>query len=209
MNVSIVIATYGDSRWREMVSERAFPSTYGQGAYEVLFEHYPKITSPGPARNELASQASGDYLIHLDADDELAPGYLDAMERANRGTTFYEGKHVLYMPAVTYIIKGKRRPPLMRPIGDLTQDNFLVIGTMVPRELFLSVGGFSDLPHGFEDWSLFAKCWKAGAEIVQVPRANYIAHVDPNSKHRQGWRDRKWQVEMHNRVRAELFPELT
>ena len=54
-----------------------------------------------------------------------------------------------------------------------------MVGTLVSRDLFLEVGGFEDYPHGFEDWSLWAKCWKAGAKIIQVRRAVYIAHVDP------------------------------
>ena len=43
-----------------------------------------------------------------------------------------------------------------------------------------------------------------GAEIVKVPEAVYLAHVNPQSKHKRGWRDRKWQVETHQRVVKEL-----
>ena len=49
------------------------------------------------------------------------------------------------------------------------------------------------------------KCWKAGAQIVKVPEAVYIAHVNNRSKHRQAWRNRRWQLEMHRKIRAELF----
>jgi hypothetical protein len=40
--------------------------------------------------------------------------------------------------------------------------------------------------------------------VVRVPKAVYIQHVNPQSKHRVGWRDRRWQVETHQRVEAEL-----
>ncbi len=80
-----------------------------------------------------------------------------------------------------------------------------MIGTLIQRELFLEIGGFPEYPHGFEDWAVWAKAWKAGAKIVKVPDAIYRAHVNPHSKHKTAWRDRKTQVETHNRVRAELF----
>ena len=50
-----------------------------------------------------------------------------------------------------------------------------------------------------------AKAWKAGAQVIKVPDAIYRYHINPQSKHKQGWRNKKWQAETHNRVRAELF----
>lgn len=189
-----------------MAETRALPSAMAQDAHEVLIDHDPDGTIAS-VRNGLASRATGEWLLYLDADDELAPGFLTAMERANRGTTFYKEKHVLYTPAVSYVTKGRIRPPIFPTGTDLSKNNFLVVGTLVERDLFLQVGGFSDYPHGFEDWSLWAKCWKAGAKITQVRRAIYIAYINPDSKHRRAWRNHRWQVEMHNKVAAELFPE--
>ena len=159
----------------------------------------------GPARNAAALHASGDFLVFLDADDELAPGYLAAMRKAIGEAD--DPEMMIGHPAVRYIRKGRAQPDLMRPIGDLRVDNFLVVGAAVPSKLFLSVGGFNNLPHGFEDWSCWAKCWKAGAKIVPVPGATYVAHINPQSKHRTLWRNRREQVAMHMRVQAELFPE--
>ena len=115
----------------------------------------------------------------------------------------------LLTPAVSYIRKGRPGTPQFNDRGiPLCDDNWLIVGTVIARDLFMEVGGFNDLEHGFEDWSLWAKAWKAGAEIIKVPRAVYLAHVNPQSKHRQRWRDRAWQVKRHQEVRAELFPDL-
>ena len=184
------------------------PSANQQNALEVLTCHDYDATI-AEVRNDLAAKAYGDWLCFLDADDELGPGYLAAMERAleqERGTAATDP--LLLTPAVAYVHKGRARPPRFHPVGNFQDDNYVVVGTLVERKLFFEVGGFGDYPHGFEDWSLWAKCWKAGARVVQVKRAIYYAHVDQHSKHREGWRDRSWQVATHERIRRELFPEL-
>ena len=204
MTITVCITTYGDDAWHELAWSRAYPSVIGQGADEVLVRHWPDLAI-GPARNKTAEEATGDFLIFLDADDELEDGYVKAM-RGWLGID--DAAMTLFQPAVRYVRNGNLRVnPILIPTKDLRTDNYLVIGTMVPRELFLRVDGFNDYPHGFEDWSAWAKCWKAGAVIVQVPHAIYRAHVNPQSAHRKMWRNRAWQVETHLRVQAELFPE--
>jgi glycosyltransferase involved in cell wall biosynthesis len=201
-SISVVITTYGDEAWRELAWSRAYPSAVAQDPFEVIVHHEPNMRI-GPARNAAALLASGDYLVFLDADDELATDYLDAMREALADQPAWAIGH----PSVRYIINNRARPDLLRPIGDLRHENFLVVGAAVPRDLFMQVGGFGDYDHGFEDWALWAKCWKAGARIVPVPSATYIAHMDRSSAHRTFWRNRKEQVAMHLKVQSELFPE--
>ena len=203
MSCSVLIATYGEDSWRDLAWSRAWPSCQEQGALEVLMFHDPEGTIAS-VRNELARHAKGEWLLFCDADDELAPGYLSAMKRVLEQESL--GGWLLLTPAVSMIRKGKEGSPSFFDRGiPLSEDNWLVVGTLIQRELFKEVGGFSEYPHGFEDWSLWAKAWQAGAKIIKVPDAIYRYHVNPQSKHKQGWRDRKWQVEMHNKVRAELF----
>lgn len=202
--ISIIITTYGEDSWRQLAAERAYHSAIEQDAGEVVLHHAPDL-SIGPARNEAAARATHPWLLFLDADDELEPGYVSAMENAVRVST--RPTRTLFQPAVRYVRKGRVPDPMLVPQKDLRHDNFLVIGTLVHTSMFQKAGGFSDYPHGFEDWSLWAKCWKHGAQIVPVPAAVYRAFINPMSKHRQGWRDRKWQVDTHIRIQKELFPE--
>lgn len=206
MNVSILIATYGEPVWEEMAETRALPSATAQEPHEVLIGHDSEGTIAS-SRNGLAEKATGDWFCFLDADDELGPGYLQAMQRAFERGRRHDGHSPLLTPAVSYVRKGRMQSPRLLPSGDLRNNNYLVIGTLVERDLFLTVGGFEDYPHGFEDWSLWAKCWKAGAKVVQVRRAVYIAYINESSKHRVAWRDRTAQAAMHVRLQRELFPE--
>lgn len=204
--ISIVVTSYGEDEWRSLAWERAYPSAIAQDSGTELFEvimHHSELPTIGPARNEAASKAEGEWLIFLDADDELEPYYVHEMSvvaEKNEGD-------VLLQPAVRYLRKGGRSgsKPVIIPDRNLRKDNYLVIGTMLRRELFERVGGFNDYHHGFEDWSLWAKCWKLGAQVVPVPRAVYCAHWNPDSKHRALWRDRRAQVKEHLRIEQELF----
>ncbi len=115
------------------------------------------------------------------------------------------GGRLLLTPAVSQVRKGKTGTPFFFDRGvSLRDDNWLVVGTLIQRDLFMEVEGFEDYEHGFEDFSLWSKCFRLGARVVKVPGAVYLAHVNQQSKHRQGWRNRKWQVATHQRVVAEL-----
>lgn len=203
MNVSILICTYGDEEWPRLAHSRAWPSCAGQGALEVLMEYQPHGTIAS-SRNAAAERAKGDYLLYLDADDELAPGYLLAMSAALLREHEYARGDFLLTPSVQKVVKGKRQRPAFYPEVDLLQANWLIIGTLISRDLFMRAGGFPDYPHGFEDWGLWYKAARLGAKVVRVPKAVYVQHVNLQSKHRQGWRNRRWQVETHQRVQGEL-----
>jgi glycosyltransferase involved in cell wall biosynthesis len=204
VKVSVLIGTYGEDSWAELARERALPSV--AEADEVLLRHEPAATI-AEVRNALAEEATSDWLCFLDADDQFGSNYLRFMRRALERRRGVDRVPPLLTPAVSYVRKGRQQTPRFHVGNDLSKNNYLVVGTLVHRELFLSVGGFGDYPHGFEDWSLWAKCWKAGAEVVQVRRAVYIAYWNENSKHREAWRDRDWQVKMHEQVQRDLFPE--
>ena len=202
MKVSIVIATYGAHEWEIVAEERALPSALTQDC-PVVMEHQPDGTIAS-ARNAAAERAKGKWLLFLDADDELGAGYVGAMRRAYERERGPAAGPLLLTPAVQKIIKGRPRGVSFYHEVDLRLANWLVIGTLIERDLFLRAGGFPDYPHGFEDWGLWYKATRLGARVVRVKGAIYRQHVNPLSKHRQGWRDRRWQVRTHMQVQREL-----
>ncbi len=181
MSVSVLIATYGSDEWHDLAWSRAYPSAVDQGAKEVLVFHDPEGTIAS-VRNELGRTAKGEWLCVLDADDELAPGYLDAMERAAGQAG--DGP-VLLTPAVSYVKKLKPERPRFWPEVDFQSGNWLIIGTLVRKSMFDEVGGFRDFPHGLEDYNFWARCVRAGAKIIKVRDAVYLAHWNYESKHQK------------------------
>lgn len=185
MDVSIIVATFGDPSWR-CVAERAIASAEKLNPREVIPVHGHSLHE---ARNEGADLASGEHLIFLDADDELHYRYLIGMERSAAD---------LRAPAVQYVKAGGPGTPKIPRQVDLADGNWLVIGTLVRREMFHAVGGFKDWPM-YEDWDLWQRCWLAGASIEAVPKSIYIAHVRNDSRNRQPSRAEK--VAVHRAIR--------
>jgi glycosyltransferase involved in cell wall biosynthesis len=170
-----------------------------QEPYEVIVNHEPDGTIAS-TRNNAAAQATGDFLLFLDGDDELRHGFLHAISRAHRG-----GGRVLYTPAVSYVRNGRAARPKFWPRIHLQQGNWLIIGTLVPRVMFEEVGGFRDWPHGLEDWDFFCRLWQAGCEIVPVQRAVYVCYVNPESKHKQLMADRNRHLYWHQKVGHDVW----
>jgi GT2 family glycosyltransferase len=202
MNVACVIGTYGDPDWQDLAMSRAYPSALAAGFDEIEHVHAETLAQ---ARNEGAMRrTTAEWVVFLDADDELDPEYLAAVRRAanRRG----HPPAMLYTPAVSYV-RGRKvyRPRFNREVRP--QDgNWLVIGTTVPRRLFVDVGGFEEWPL-YEDWALFARMQKAGAEVAKVPTAVYRAHYRPASRnHPVGGRAAK--LATHDAIRRAVYPEL-
>jgi glycosyltransferase involved in cell wall biosynthesis len=193
VEVTVIVGTFGEPKWAALARERAVPSAEPQ-ASDVIHVHRATLAA---ARNAGAELASTEWLCFLDADDELTPGYMDAMARVAAD---------LRGPAVEYVRPGGHAaPPKMWPEVDLADGNYLVIGTLVRRDMFLQVGGFRDWPL-YEDWCLWQRCWLAGATVAQVPDAIYRAHVRPTSRNRAPSRDER--LHWHHEIRRANLPHL-
>lgn len=207
MRISVVIATYGGPTWSTLAASRALPSAVDQGAYEIVVEHQANGTL-ATARNAGAEAARGDWLVFLDADDELDAGFIAAMKAAWSEPSVFGLMHpdlLLFTPAVQYV-RGKQRPkPKIWPEVPIEDGNWLIIATAVPRTLFQEVGGFQEWPL-YEDWCLWQRCLKVGARVVKVPEAVYIAHANAHSRNRKPgpYERRRW----HDAIRRANFPEL-
>jgi glycosyltransferase involved in cell wall biosynthesis len=188
IRVSIVIATFGDPRWRDLAMSRAYPSALDQGAAEIICAH-EENASLAAVRNSAAYGAHGaDYLVFLDADDELAPGYIDAMRSAWMDGAITDNWDPLLVPAVSYIrADGRESRPGIPQEGRWPELNECVIGTGVRRDLFVRLGGFRDQIDAkpldsLEDYDLWLRCYDAGASLIYVSDAVYRAPQTPQGR---------------------------
>lgn len=180
MDVTVVVATYGAESWCDLAQARAIPSAEALGV-PVIHAHADTLHG---ARNLGLADVTTEWVVHLDADDELEAGYLDAM---GTGTADFRA------PAVRYINPNGTARPVAVPrvaghahachAGCLTQGNWLVVGAAVRAQLVRAVGGWRDFPV-YEDWDFWLRCHLAGATVEAIPAAVYRAHVRRDSRNR-------------------------
>lgn len=187
--VDVLISYYGDRfKWDPLVW-RAKQSAYDQtvkpySVYTTYFEEGPLSR----ARNVCAARSNADWLIFLDADDELDPGYVEAM---------LAGSGDIRQPATLGVVDGveDNYPVLIPRKHSFMVGNHLIIGCMMRRQYFEAVQGFRDLPC-LEDWDLFIRMRLTGAEVGECPDAVYRVHVQPSSRNQD--------VGMHARIYAQI-----
>ena len=133
-------------------------------------------TGAGHARNVGARHASGEKLIFIDADDEVAPGYLREMaaglDRHDFVTSNFD--HSALNPEWVRDAHG----PLWRDPADPLGDHFGVMPSAggsigVTRQIFEAVGGF---PEDFRRMQDIAFSWEVqsrGVVLHLVPDAIY------------------------------------
>ena len=101
-----------------------------------MLDRHEKEGTISSVRNALAVEADSEWLCFLDADDELGPGFIGAMRRALERKVRGDGTPPLLTPAVSYVRKGRHQPARFLPGDDLSENNYLVVGTLVqPRPL--------------------------------------------------------------------------
>jgi glycosyltransferase involved in cell wall biosynthesis len=179
LDATICVGTFGGNEWAQLAHERAIPSAKAQGC-EVVYRHGATLAR---ARNEALALVETPWAVFLDADDELAPDYLEALG---------SGSADLRAPSVSYVKLGRPRVPYVPKVAghvhDCTSDclrdgNWLVVGTGVRTDLARQVGGFREY-EVYEDWDFFQRCWLAGASVEAVPDAVYLAHWRRDSRNR-------------------------
>lgn len=198
MDVTVAVGTYGDESWSWLAQTRAKPSALEQ---EVPVIHC-HANSLAEARNQALREVNTEWVIHLDADDELEPGYVEAM---------LEGTADVRGPVARYMIDGRERN-LWQPrvaghrhtcgAACLRDGNWLIVGSMARVRILRRAGGWRDWDWS-EDWDMWIRCWRAGATFELVKGAIYRAHVRQDSRNRSATQAAK--LAAHRAIEAANF----
>ncbi len=136
-------------------------------------------SGPAEARNHGVRKASGEYLIFLDSDCVVPPGYLEAVERElsgcpcdafggpdRAGEGFTPVQKAINYSMTSFLTTGGIRG------GRRRLDRFYPrsFNMGVSRELYSRLGGFSNMRFG-EDIDLSLRIFKSGASCRLFPEA--------------------------------------
>lgn len=177
-NISVVCSTFGNFKWQLLAQERAIPSAKALNV-PVIYNHGTLLHE---TRNLGLSQVETDWVVHLDADDELTPGFFEEMDKVDGDlrppSINHVYENVTFMPRVV----GQNGVHTHTCVGEcLIDGNWLIVGTVARTELLREVGGWKEWGT-WEDWDLWLRCWIAGATITPVPSAIYKAYSTPQGR---------------------------
>jgi glycosyltransferase involved in cell wall biosynthesis len=181
MDVSVVVASFGSQEWVCLACSRAVPSALAEGV-PVIYVHGLSLHG---ARNAGLAQVETEHVVFVDADDELEPGYIEAMA---------SGSCDLRAPAVRYIRGGRPRAPYVPRVASHHHDctaecvtsgagNWLVVGTCARTDLLRETGGWREWDC-YEDFDLWMRVLLLGATVEAIPAAVYRAHWRADSRNR-------------------------
>jgi GT2 family glycosyltransferase len=149
---------------------------------------------PGMARNRAASLARHDLLLFFDADNVPFP---DMVERLCRAMS---GSRADSVAAPYFLVPPMKRRPLpedvlgrFQPQGGPVALGLLdhVVGdvcSLVRREMFEALGGFSDERNSWEDWEFFLRALGTGYRHFVYPDPLFYYTVDVNGRNSRAQR---------------------
>lgn len=160
------------------------------------------------ARNALIEAASGRYILPLDADNRLCPGFIERALAA-----FHDDPRlgVVYGDRTLFGAQAGRLHVPDFDLRSMVNRNEIDACAMFSRDLWNDVGGYDAELRGFEDWEFWLHAGKRGWKFLHLPEVALEYRVRPNSLLAQchtpagyrTFRRRLWQRH------ADLLMELT
>lgn len=184
IDVTIVVATCGDETWLNMGNEAAVNAE--SLGVKVLRVHIPAATV-SQARNAGLWQVKTEYVIFLDADDQLDIDYFENVDlKADVTATAIQ-----YSPAIgpqiprVWLHEHQGYKPHDGPCAGqcLVDGNYIHIGAFIRVSAARAVGGFREYPV-YEDWALYLAMQQNGATFDTHYSSVYHASVRQNDNHR-------------------------
>ena len=132
------------------------------------------------ARNYGISFAQGEYILPLDADDKIAPRYLELAVQA-----FEEepARRLVYCYARFFGARTDEFKVRYRGYRAMLLDNSIFCSAVYRRSDCLAVGGYSEkLRLGFEDWDFNIRFLDEQSVVYQIPEELFYYRIKPSSR---------------------------
>lgn len=143
--------------------------------FKYLFQNNKGLSG---ARNTGIAQAEGIYILPLDADDKIAPGYLkDAVNVLNSSPDV----KIVYCKAEKF---GNEQGPWVLPPYtpfNMSRTNTIFCSALFKKKDWERVGGYDKKLKAWEDWDLWISILKDGGDVFQLKEVGFYYRINPNS----------------------------
>lgn len=149
----------------------------GDGVCRLIHTQH---SGPSGARNACIRQASGKYILPLDADDLIDVTYVEKAVRAIEETP---ERGVVYCYADLFGEESGRWNLPDYSFNAMLRDNVVFITSLFYREDWERTGGFNEnMKHGMEDYDFWIGLMEIGREIYQIPEVLFHYRIKKKSR---------------------------
>lgn len=135
---------------------------------------------PAGARNLGIQNATGKYILPVDADDRIAPTYVEkamAILEANKNIG------VVYCYAELFGEQSGKWDLPNYKFEHMLLDNIVFVTAMFRKDDWRQVGGFkTSMEYGMEDYDFWLSILELGKEIYQIPETLFYYRIKPQSR---------------------------
>lgn len=131
------------------------------------------------ARNTGVKRSNGKYILPLDADDKIAPNYLELALK-----TFLKKPHVkvVYCRAIKFGLVNEYWHLKSFSLEALSKKNMIFAAAVYRKEDWERVGGYdTEMKYGWEDWEFWIAILKNGGDVEQLKMNGFYYRIKEKS----------------------------
>lgn len=153
--------------------------TYSKQDSRIKFYH-TENHGVSAARNFAASKSEGEYLLPLDADDKIAPTYIQkCVEHFEK----YPETTLVYCQWKYFGTKNKATPLRYKGYKHLLIENSIFNCAMFRKCDFDRVGGYDEnMLSALEDWEFLIRLLNEDSVVYQIPEVLFFYRIKPVSR---------------------------
>ncbi|MCK5677308.1 MAG: glycosyltransferase family 2 protein, partial [Flavobacteriaceae bacterium] len=149
-----------------------------QNNLQVLF--LEKNSGPGIARNTGIEIARGKYILPLDADDKIAPTYL---EKAKKILETEENTGIVYCQAEFFGKISKKWELPKYEFPEILVSNMIFATAMYRKSDWKTVGGYNgNMIYGYEDYDFWLSLLELGRNVYQIDEILFYYRIKEDSR---------------------------
>lgn len=132
------------------------------------------------ARNTAIKVSSGEFILPLDADDKIAPQYLEeAVKLMNEKAEV----KLVYSDCEYFGIMSGLSPVPLFSVEGMLKENLIFNSAIIRKSTAIEVGGYDEsFLAGWEDWEFWLRCIKKKEEVYKLNGTCYFYRIKEISR---------------------------